>query len=402
VLDRMEDGSSAYIVPTALRLRGALNAALLEKCFGEVTRRHDVLRATIGIDPDTGLPYQAVSEWKPFKLEVLDLCDEPEELRLRRARSIANDEARHRFDLSTGPLLRASLLRLAEQDHVLLLMIHHIVSDMWSTQILTREITALYSAFACGSKSPLPDLPIQYVDFANWQRNRLSGDLLERQLSYWRGHLCGRLPLLDLPTKGQRPPRHTTNGAEKEWSLSRDTVESLRRLSRARGATLFMTLLAAFKVLLFRYTNQEDLIVGSAIAGRTRREVEGLSGLFINTLVLRTGLSGDPTFEELLRRVKEVGLGAYANQDVPFEKLVDELAPDRDLSRTPMFQVMFSLQNVPENESTSLGLSIAPFPLEVKTAKFDLTLTTLEDERGLNGVWEYNTDLFGDEFIERM
>src|SRR5215510_953260 len=281
-------------------------------------------------------------------------------------------------------------------------MIHHIVSDMWSTQILTREITALYSAFARGAKSPLPDLPIQYVDFANWQRNRLSGDLLERQLSYWRGQLCGRLPLLDLPTKGQRPARHTTNGAEKEWSLSRDTVESLRRLSRERGTTLFMTLLAAFKVLLFRYTNQEDLIVGSPIAGRTRREVEGLIGLFINTLVLRTDLSGDPTFEELLRRVKEVALGAYANQDVPFEKLVDELQPERDRSRSPLFQVMLVLQNVPQEMTALPGLELSPVDGEGATTKFDLSLSLVDTGRGLVGMVGYNTDLFAGATIERM
>jgi amino acid adenylation domain-containing protein len=402
VLDQMEGETAAYIVPTALRLEGPLDVGVLERCFGEVMRRHDSLRTTFEIDQVTGAPEQLVNPWTPFRLETIDLSDIPEEQRFARARALANEEAHAAFNLRTGPLLRASLLKLAEDDHILLLTIHHIVSDMWSTQILTREVTLLYQAFSRGEESPLPELPIQFADYAHWQRNRMQGEVLEKQLAYWRKQLNGRLPVLELPTRGARPSRHTLNGAEQRWRLNLSLTEKLRVLSRSENATLFMLLLAAFKVLLLRYTGQQDILVGTPIANRNRREVEGLIGLFINTLVLRTDLSGDPGFRELLRRVREVALDGYANQDVPFEKLVQELQPERDLSRTPLFQVMFALQNVPQQKAQAFDLTISPFELEVRTSKFDLTLTTLEDEQGLLGVWEYNTDLFDGSMIERM
>ncbi|MCA1565783.1 MAG: amino acid adenylation domain-containing protein [Acidobacteria bacterium] len=402
VLDQMEGETAAYIVPTALRLEGPLDVGVLERCFGEVMRRHDSLRTTFETDQVTGAPEQLVNPWTPFRLETIDLSDIPEEQRFARARALANEEAHAAFNLRTGPLLRASLLKLADDDHILLLTIHHIVSDMWSTQILTREVTLLYQAFSRGEESPLPELPIQFADFAHWQRNRMQGDVLEKQLVYWRKQLNGRLPVLELPTRGTRPSRHTLNGAEKRWRLNLSLTEKLRVLSRSENATLFMVLLAAFKVLLLRYTGQQDMLVGTPIANRNRREVEGLIGLFINTLVLRTDLSGDPGFRELLGRVREVALDGYANQDVPFEKLVQELQPERDLSRTPLFQVMFALQNVPQQKVQAFDLTISPFELEVRTSKFDLTLTTLEDEQGLLGVWEYNTDLFDGSMIERM
>jgi amino acid adenylation domain-containing protein len=402
VLDQMEGGTAAYIVPAALQLRGSLDVTVLERCFGEVMRRHESLRTTFEIDPVTGAPEQMVNPWVPFRLETTDLSDIPEAQRLERARLLANDEAQRPFNLRTGPLLRASLLKVADDDYVLLLTIHHIVSDMWSTQVLTRELTLLYQAFSRGEASPLPELPIQYADFAHWQRNRMQGEVLERQLGYWRTQLAGRLPVLELPTCGQRPSRHTLNGAEKKWRLELSITERLRVLSRSEGTTLFMTLLAAFNVLMLRYTGNEDMLIGTPIANRNRTEVEGLIGLFINTLVLRTDLSGDPSFRELLARVREVALEAYANQDVPFEKLVEELQPERNLSRTPLFQVMFALQNVPQQNVQAFDLSISSFELDVRTSKFDLTLTTVEDETGLIGVWEYNTDLFDGSMIGRM
>ena len=402
VLDQMQEGTAAYNVPTALRLRGRLDVSVLEKCFKEVIRRHEPLRTTFEVNAKTGAPEQVVHAELAFRLETTDLRDTPEDQRLDRARILANRESRRCFDLAQGPLLRASLLRFDCDDHVLLLTIHHIVSDMWSTEILTRELITLYEAFSRGQSSPLPPLPIQYADFAHWQRQRMQGDLLEGELAYWRQQLSGHLPVLELPTRGPRPSRHTVNGAEKSWRVGPEMADGLRRLGQREGATLFMTLLAAFNVLLYRYTNQTDLLVGTPIANRNRTEVEPLIGLFINTVVLRTDLSDDPSFRVLLARVREVALAAYAHQEVPFEKLVEELQPQRDISRTPFFQVMFALQNVPQQDRGAFQLSISPVPLEVETAKFELTLTILEDAEGLMGAWEYNTDLFDGTMIEQM
>lgn len=403
VLDQMEGGrTAAYSVPTALRLTGSLDAAALERSFGEVVRRHEALRTTFESNALTGTPEQLIHPSRPFHLETMDLAPLPEDERAHEARRISNEEAQTPFDLSKGPLIRAKLLRLAPEEHLLLLTLHHIVSDMWSTSVLTGELTSLYEAYSRGDESPLPDLPIQYVDYAHWQRSRLTGNTLERQLGYWRSRLGGRLPVLELPTRGPRPSLHSVSGAEKTWTLDLATTEAIRRFSHQKGATLFMTLLAAFKVLLYRYTSQDDILVGTPIANRGRREIEGLIGLFINTLVLRTDLSGDPSFCVLLDRVKDVALGAYAHQEAPFEKLVEELQPERETSRTPLFQVMFALQNVPPSQAHIDQLQISPYSLDVKTAKFDLTLAILEVEEGLIGAWEYNTDLFDHSMIERM
>ncbi|HVG20252.1 MAG TPA: condensation domain-containing protein, partial [Blastocatellia bacterium] len=346
ILNQMEGGSPAYNVPSALRLRGALDVGAFERSFGEVIRRHESLRSTFEVNEETGEPEQLVHPWQPFRLEVTDLTHVPEAGREQEARRLANEEARKPFDLTTGPLLRARLLKVEAEEHVLLLTLHHIVSDMWSTGVLTKELATLYEAYSQGQESPLPELPIQYADFANWQRTRMTGEVLERQLAYWRGQLKGPLPVLELPTRGPRPSRVSTRGAERACRLGREITDALKSLSQREGVTLFMTLVAAFKVLLYRYSGQEDILIGTPIANRNRREVEGLIGLFINTLVLRTDLSGEPTFRELLGRVKEVSLEAYAHQDVPFERLVEELQPERDMSRSPLFQVMFALQNV--------------------------------------------------------
>jgi amino acid adenylation domain-containing protein len=274
---------------------------------------------------------------------------------------------------------------------------------MWSTEVLTGELTALYNAFLRGKATPLPDLPIQYAEFAHWQRNRMQGQVLEDQLAYWRDRLAGRLPVLDLPTRGPRPARHTFNGAEKTWRLGSETILKLKRLSQREGATLFMMLLAAFKTLLYRYTAQTDLLVGVPIANRNRAEVEGLIGLFVNTIVLRTDLSDDPTFLQLLARVREAALGAYANQDLPFEKLVEELQPERDLSRTPIFQVMFVMQNNPMPVLKMEDVTIEPMVIEGATSKFDLTLSIMEEaDGGLSGWMEYNSNLFDRPMIDEM
>ena len=403
-LDELEGGRTiAYNIPVVLRLKGHLEQQVLEQCFKEIIRRHDSLRTTFEINRANGETVQVIHHSAPFRLETIDLSDTPEEQRLERARALANDESKSPFNLSTGPLVRASLLRLGEDDHILLLTIHHIVADGWSVGVIIKELKALYEAFARGEKSPLPELPIQYADFAHWQRNRMQGEVLEKQLVYWRKQLNGRLPVLELPTRGARPSRHTQNGAVRVWELPRDITDGVKSLSQAEGVTLFMTLIAAYKVLLLRYTGQRDMLVGTPIANRNRREVEGLIGLFINTLVLRTDLSGDPTFRELLGRVKEVALGAYANQDVPFEKLVEELQPERDLSRTPLFQVMFVMQNNPMPELKLGSMTMSPLIIEGATSKFDLTLSIMEEADGnMSGWLEYNTDLFDQVQIESL
>jgi amino acid adenylation domain-containing protein len=403
-LDELEGGSTnAYNIPVVLRLQGTLDQDRLERCFNEIIRRHESLRTTFETNCATGTTEQVIHHSLPVRLEVIDLSEGSADERVARARALANEKAQIPFDLSTGPLLRASLLSLASDDHVLLLTIHHIVSDGWSVGVLIKELIALYEAFTRGEESPLPELQIQYADFAHWQRNRLKGDVLDRQLAFWRNQLSAPLPVLELPTRAPRPSRHSVDGAVRVWELPRDITEGTKNLSQEEGATLFMTLLAAFKVLLSRYSSQLDLLVGTPIANRNRAELEPLIGLFINTLVLRTDLSADPSFKQLLARVKEVALGAYANQDVPFEKLVEELQPERDLARTPFFQVMFVMQNAPMPALRMGEVTMSPLVIEGATSKFDLTLSIMEEADGnLSGWLEYNTHLFDKAMIERM
>ncbi|HWP43817.1 MAG TPA: amino acid adenylation domain-containing protein, partial [Blastocatellia bacterium] len=314
----------------------------------------------------------------------------------------AAEEASRGFDLREGPLIRGKLLRLGEEDHVLLLTMHHIISDGWSVGVFVRELGLLYPAFLRGEPSPLEDLPIQYADYAVWQRSWLQGAELRRQIDYWKGRLSGPLPPLELPWDRPRPAVKTYSGRVQSRWLSESLSRSLKELSRREGATLFMTLLAAFNVLLFRYSGQEDILVGTPIANRNRAEIEGLIGFFINTLVMRSDLSGNPTFRELVGRVKNTALEAYDHQDVPFETLVQELQPDRDPSRTPIFQVVFILQNAPDNGLQLPGLNISLITSDSGTAKFDLTLGMIEAGERLFASMEYNTDLFDDETISRM
>jgi len=395
-LDELEGGNTfSYNIPIALRLKGQLDQQLLEQSFKEIIKRHDSLRTTFEINRASGETEQVIHHSSQFRLESIDLTDIPEDQRLDRARLWAKEESSRPFNLSTGPLLRVSLIRLGDTDHLLLLTMHHIISDGWSVGVIVKELKAHYEAFTRGEKSPLPELPIQYADFARWQRNRMQGEVLEKQLAYWKKQLAGRLPVLELPTSRPRPARHTQNGAVRVWELPRDITDGVKSLTQTEGVTLFMTLLAAFKVLLLRYTGQQDMLVGTPIANRNRTEVEGLIGLFINTLVLRTDMSGDPSFRELLGRVKEVAFGAYGNQDVPFEKLVEQLQPERDLSRTPLFQVMFVMQNNPMPGLKLGNVTMSPMIIEGETSKFDLTLSIMEEADGnMSGWLEYNTDLF--------
>ncbi|HSS51912.1 MAG TPA: amino acid adenylation domain-containing protein, partial [Thermoanaerobaculia bacterium] len=384
----------------ALRVEGPLDRAVLALCLGEVVRRHEALR-TVFAAPE-GSPVQVIQPPAPFALSVVDLSRLPASRREATALALAGGEAGRPFDLARGPLLRGVLLRMAEDDHVVALTMHHIVSDGWSMGILVREVTALYAAMAEGRPSPLPELPVQYADFAVWQHSWLHGDLLESELSYWRRQLATLPPLLELPTDRPRPAVQSFRGAARPVWLSAGLTRQLQALSRREGATLFMVLLAGFQALLARYSGQQELAVGTPAAGRGRVEIEGLIGFFVNTLVLRGDLSGEPSFRELLGRVRETALAAHTHQDVPFEKLVQELAPERSLAHAPLFQVMFVLQNAPVASLEIQDLRLRPVSGVGTTAKFDLTLSLEEQNGGLAGTVEHATDLFDATTIDRL
>jgi amino acid adenylation domain-containing protein/non-ribosomal peptide synthase protein (TIGR01720 family) len=399
-LDQLEPGDVAYVVSLALRLEGPLDRAALERALQEIVRRHEVLRTTFV--SASGKAVQVIHPEMTIALPVTSLTEVDGEAQERRLRSELAAESGRSFDLATGPLCRARLFALAPERHVLSLSIHHIVSDAWSAGVVSRELAALYEAFSQGRPSPLPDLPLQYADHALWQRQWLSGDALEQQLSYWRSALAGAPPAIDLPTDRPRPPARIGRGARCPIFVPAQLIKALEDLARREGATLYMTLLAALDLLLYRYSGQGDIVVGSPIAGRTQAETEQLVGFFINTLVLRTELSDDLTFRELLARVKEVCLGAYAHQDMPFERLVQELAPERDTGRSPLFQVYFNLQNNPREAISLAGLRIEPLKGETSTSKFDLTFITSQGPEGLQGTLTYNNDIFDPATIERL
>ncbi|HEU4559963.1 MAG TPA: amino acid adenylation domain-containing protein [Longimicrobium sp.] len=399
-LDRLEPGSAGYNLPAALRLAGALDERALERALGEVVRRHETLRTTFGeVD---GSPVQVIAPFDGFALPVEDLSGLSEADREAAVKRLAREDAARPFDLAAGPLFRAALLRLGAEDHVLLLSMHHIVSDGWSTGVLFRELSALYAAYHEGRESPLRELPVQYADYAVWQREQLAGEALDRQLAYWRERLAGAPELLELPTDHLRPAVQTYRGATVPVELSPQLLERIQRLGRSEGATLYMMLLGAFQVLLSKYSGSDDIVVGSPIAGRTRREVEELIGFFVNTLVLRTDLSGDPSFREVLGRVREATLGAYAHQEVPFEKLVAELQPERSLSHSPLFQVMLTLQDAEGRGDALGGLQVSGVGAELASANFDLSLSLAATSHGLRGGLNYSTDLFERGTVERM
>ncbi|MCP4660549.1 MAG: AMP-binding protein, partial [bacterium] len=409
-LHQLEPASPVYNIPLAGGLGGGASAALLERVFNEVVRRHEVLRTSFAAA--AGEPRQVIAPELELPLPVVDLRLLPAAIREAEARRLTAAEARRPFTLATGPLLRVTLLRLAADVQVLLVTMHHIVSDAWSMGIFRRELTAVSEAFSQGRSSPLPELPLQYADFAHWQRQWLDGQVLEVQLDYWRVELAGAPARLELPTDRPRPAVPSYRGRYLGMAFPEELSGALTALARRQGVTPFMTLLAAFQVLLGRWADADDVAVGTPIAGRTRREIEGLIGFFINTLVLRTdlsdGSSGDgPTFRELLARVRRVALDAYAHQDLPFEQLVEELQPERDLSSTPLFQVMFVLQNAPQAtvempDVEMPALAMSSLPAEGETTKFDLTLSLRESERGIGGSLAYRTDLFDRTTIERL
>ncbi|GAX45188.1 amino acid adenylation domain-containing protein [Tolypothrix sp. NIES-4075] len=408
-LDSLAPGNPFYNVLTALRLTGRLNFTALTQTFNEVVRRHEILRTTFVMVE--GQPVQIIAPSLIIPLKVIDLRNQFEsQERETQARRLLSEEAERSFNLTTGPLLRLTLLQIDEAEYVLLLNLHHIVADGWSIGVLIKELGTLYKAFLedrrCLTTShsvstPLPELPIQYADFAEWQREWLQGDVLETQLAYWR-HQLDKISVLNLPTDRLRPAVPTYKGAKQFIQLPYYLTQALETLSHQEGVTLFMTLLAAFQTLLYRYTQQKDIAIGSPIANRSRSELEGLIGFFVNTLVLRTDFSGNPTFQELLNRVRQVTLGAYAYQDLPFEKLVEELHQERDLSCHPLFQVVFSLQNTPIEALELPGLTLSQFEFDSKTAKLDLEFHLWQDLESLKGQVVYSTDLFDNSTITRM
>jgi hypothetical protein len=367
--------------------------------LNEIVRRHESQRTTFGVGKD-GEPVQVVAE--SFKLEapVVDVSARPEAE--RSAQEIAAKEAQTPFDLAHGPLLRATIVKLAPRDHVLLFTMHHIVSDAWSAAIFFQELAALYAAFIDGKASPLPELTIQYADYAAWQRKYFHGQVLEDQLSYWRDHLKGAPLLLQLPSDRPRPEIRKFEGAYEAIPLRNDVTEAVKIFCQREGATPFMTLLAAFNALLAKYSGQEHIVLGTDIANRTTSETERMIGFFINLLPLHTDLSGDPSFRELVARVREVALGAYAHQDIPFDKLVQDLQPERSSSHNPIVQALFVMQNIPEQRRDLPGLERVSFPTTITRSKFDVGVFMRETPTGMFQDWLYSTELFDRKSIFRM
>jgi amino acid adenylation domain-containing protein len=405
-LDRLMPGSPVFNVPIAVRLSSPIDVSALQLSLKEIARRHEVFRTTfITIE---GKPEPVISADLDLQLAVIDLTKFREPEREPEARRLIKAEALRPFDLAYGPLIRTGLIRLSEQESIFLLTMHHIISDGWSIVLFFQELSALHRTFSGGQTSSLPEFSIQYADYAAWQREWLRGEVLERQLSYWKNQLGGELPVLELPTDRPRPAMQTYPGARAGLTLSRELSQALVALSQREGVTLFMTLLTGFKVLLHHYTAQEDIIVGSPIANRPRAETEKLIGFFLNNLALRTDLSGDPSFRELLARVRKTALDAYANQDVPFEKIIEELKPERDLSRSAIFQVYFNLFSfsdeieLPGTAPQSISFVDAWLHSEENQSKFELTLYAGLQDETLKLAFVYNSDLFQEDSIKRM
>jgi len=395
-INKLEPNSPAYNIAIAIRIKGQLNEVALAQSLKEIIRRHKVLRTSF--KALNGEPVQVILEREAEdRGRYFPLPNSESEIQ-----SFLVQEGQQPFDLAEVRLFRTKLLRLDAEESILIITMHHIIFDGWSAGVLIREVAALYKAFLTGEPSPLPELTIQYVDYAYWQREWLKGEILESQLAYWKQQLGGNLPVLNLPTDYPRPTVSTFRGARQTLVLPEVLRGGIKELSQQEGVTLFMILLAAFKTLLFRYTHQDDILVGSPIANRNLAEIQGMIGFFVNTLVLRSNLSGNPCFKELLKRIRRVALDAYSHQDLPFEKLVEEVQPDRSLSHTPLFQVMFALQNFPMPNLEVAGLNLQVQEVETGTAKFDLTLFVEDRGRELVAIFEYNTDLFKATTITRM
>ncbi len=398
--DRLVPGNPAYNVPLSLRLCGLLDLDALMRALNEIVERHDILRSSF--ETSDGQPRQRISPAWELNIPVLELTHLPEAERLAEARRIAAAEAREPFDLSNDHLIRGLLLRLGDEDHLLLLTMHHIVCDAWSLGILSEEVSALYEAFIRGRAPALADLPIQYVDYAAWQREWLRGEVMAGHLDYWIKQLDG-CPPLKLPTQRQRSEALTFSSASQSQMMPAEVTQKLRQLCRQEGASLFMVLLAAFNVLLYSYTRQEDIVVGTSIAGRTRREVEKLIGCFVNLLALRTRTGGNPTFRELIARVRDVTLNAYLHQELPFEKVIEAIQPERAPgSQTPLFGALFVLENAPVPMLELPDLTLRPFDNQVEIARHDLNFHNIETEDGLRAVAHYNTELFDERTVAEI
>jgi hypothetical protein len=399
-LDQVHPGSALYNIPVAVRLRGRLDVDALRHTLDEIVRRHEALRTTFEVVG--GQPVQVINPAAAVGLRVTELGALPEAAREAEVRRHVQAEARRGFDLARGPLLRAGLLRLADEEHVLLLVIHHIVWDGWSLNVFVKEVAALYESFRRGARPALPELTIQYADFAVWQRERLGGGALEKELGYWRRQLGGAPLVLPLPADRPRPAAPSGRGAEEFVALPAALFRGLDELSRRAGVTLFMTLLAAFQTLLYRQTRQEDIVVGTPVAGRSRGETEQLIGFFINTLLLRVRLDGNPTFAELLGRVRETTLAAYAHQDAPFEKVLDEVAPQRGQQGVSLPQVMIGLQTTDPRPLALPGLGLSPLEAENEVARADLYLSLMNTGQSLSATIAYSRDLFDAPTVRRM
>ncbi|HEY4587874.1 MAG TPA: condensation domain-containing protein, partial [Thermoanaerobaculia bacterium] len=400
-LARLEPESFAYNLAWAVRFSGSLDVASLAASLTGIVGRHESLR-TVFREED-GEPFQVIAEPAPLPLPVVGLDGLPAAEREEEARRIATAEARRPYDLARGPLVRSALLRLDEREHVLLIGMHHAVSDGWSMSIFVRELGAFYRALAAGEPAALPDLAVQYADFATWQRRWLSGEVLAEQLAWWKGQLGGAAQVIELPLDHPRPAVQSYRGSHADLMIGVDLRQRLEAMSRRLGGTPFMILLAGFATLLSRYGGQSDVVMGTPIANRGRPELEALIGFFANTLALRVDLAGDPGFGELVRRVREMALGAYAHQDVPFERLVDELRPERSRSHSPVFQVALVLQNLPASRLELPGLTLAPLAAGAGRAQFDLSLFLYPRlEGGMLAQLEYASDLFDAPTIERL
>ncbi|MBD2567372.1 non-ribosomal peptide synthetase [Anabaena lutea] len=392
-INQLQPGTPVYNISVAVHIPGTLDVSALVRSINEIIQRHDILRTSFEII--NGEPVQKVADVVKLTLPEVDLRHIPEEQQQAEVQKLSLQAAQVSFELEQPPLLAAKLLYLPKES-ILILTVHHLIADGWSIDILVQELSAIYQAFAHGKPSPLAELPVQYADFVHWQRSLLQGEILDSHLSYWQQQLSGNLPVLQLPTDRPRPAIQTFKGAQQKIVLSPALTEAIKQLSQQENVTLFMTLLAAFKTLLYRYTSQKNIIVASPIANRNQTELEKLIGCFVNTLVLRTSLDGNPTFKELLERVRKIAIDGYTHQDLPFEKLVETLQPNRDLSYNPLFQVMFVLQ---KQASASLWKTEE---IATETAKFDVLLSMIESEAGLTGTLEYNTDLFNADTISRM
>ena len=399
-LDQVDPGTSVYNIPQAFELQGPLRIELIQRALQEIVGRHEALRTTFG--STDGTPLQLVAATLRVDLPTVDLRHLPQEERLAEAQRLADQEAREPFSLEKGPLLRASVLVLGDEHHVLLLNVHHIVCDGWSLALLFHEVSELYRAFAAAEPSPLPDIPIQYPDYTLWQKEWLKGEELDRQLVYWREKLGGELPVLELPGDRGRPPLQSFQGGWIKFHLSKELTDGLAALARREGISLYMTLLGAFKVLLHRLSGQPEILVGSPIANRDRSEIENAIGFYTNTVVFRTDLSGGPTFRTVLGRIKENALGVYANQDVPLDKVVDAVRPDRGAGHNPLFQVMFGFQKAPDAALAIGGVKVTPLVVHSGTSKFDLLVEMQEIAAGMQCFLEYSLDLFDDTTAARF